>query len=465
MKKCFYTMLIVFTITAYSPLLKGQQNAPEPGLNQENIITVGISGADINGSDNRAIQAAVDLMYQRGGGTVQILPGEYILQDAIRLHSNIHLTGNREKTILKHAPAISSPLLKDADIGQKEVTPKDPAIFKVGMGIVCRDNELRNEMINNPLTITRIENGVLYLSGYIEFDFTADYDLPRKGGKAALIANVFPLIYGYKVENVVIDGLTVDSKVDENPGWIDVRNGSVCFDRSQNCIIRNVKSINNQGDGILIITSEHTTVEDCESAYNTYHGIHPGSHSPWTIVRRCNVHHNGSDGIYICWGVRESEFTDNIIYYNGIREETNFPDHGKRGGISTGHKDTDNLIARNHIYENASYGIHFRTKTEANGAHRTTIRDNIIENNGLPGHVQRGCGISIAGITHDIIIDNNIIRETRKGNESLQKNALQIGQGVTRVQMLNNKITGHHETAIIDNSKSSDNKLQVVANP
>jgi hypothetical protein len=173
------------------------------------------------------------------------------------------------------------------------------------------------------------------------------------------------------------------------------------------------------------------------------------------------MHHNGSDGLYVCWGVRESEFTDNIIYYNGIRGDTNFPDHGKRGGISTGHKDTDNLIARNHIYENASYGIHFRTKTEANGAHRTTIRENIIENNGLPGHVERGCGISISGITHDIIIDNNIIRETRTGSDRLQKNALQIGQGVSRVQMLNNKISGHPEAAVIDNSKSPDNKLQL----
>ena len=465
MKKCFYnSILIISTILWSITLLHGQQKTPEHVLNQGAILTVGISGADIIGSDNRAIQAAVDMMYQRGGGTVQILAGEYILQDAIRLHSNIHLIGDRERTILKHAPAVSSPLLKDADIGQKEVTPKDPSLFRVGMGIACWDNELLNEMVNKPLTIIRIENGVLYLNGYINFDFNADFDLPQKGGKNALIANIFPLVYGYEVENVVIEGFTVDSKVDENPGWIDVRTGGVCLDRCKNCIVRNVTSINNQGDGILIISSEHTTVEECETAFNSYHGIHPGSHSPWTIVRHCNIHHNGSDGLYICWGVRESEFTDNVICFNGIRDDTKFPDHGKRGGISTGHKDTDNLIARNHIYENASYGIHFRTKTEANGAHRTTLLENIIENNGLTGHVERGCGISISGITHDIVLNNNIIRETRNGADRLQKNALQIEKGVSRVQMVNNKISGHPETAIIDNSKSPDNKLQVVFN-
>jgi parallel beta-helix repeat protein len=353
-----------------------------------------------------------------------------------------------------------SPLLKDADIGQKEVTPRDPSLFRVGMGIVCRDNVLSNEMVTKPLTITRIENGVLYLNGYIEFEFTADYELPAKGGNAALIANIFPLVYGYEVENVIIDGLTIDSKVDPNPGWTDVRTGGIFLDRTKHCLIRDVKSINAQGDGILIISSEHTTVEDCEASFNTYHGIHPGSHSPWTIVRRCNIHHNGSDGLYICWGVRESEFTDNIMYYNGIREETNFPDHGKRNGISIGHKDTDNLIARNHIYQNAKDGIHFRLKTEANGAHRNIIRENIIENNGLPGQVDRGCGIFVSGITHDLTIENNIIRETRSGSERLQKNALHLEPGVTRVLMRNNEIGGHPEAAVIDNSKSPDNKLQ-----
>jgi len=465
MKKYFIPVLMmVVLIAGQSVVLFGQQKATKVNNASENVITVGLSNADIIGKDNIAIQGAIDMVYYRGGGTVRILPGEYILNDAIRLRSNIHLTGDRQKTILKHSPSISSPLLKDADIGQKEVTPKNPDLFKVGMGIICRDNELLNEMVNKPVTIIRIENGVLYLSGYIEFDFNADYDLPQKGGKGALIANIFPLVYGFEVENVVVDGLTIDSKVDENPGWIDVRTGGVCLDRSKNCIVRNVTSINNQGDGILIISSEHTTVEDCEAAFNSYHGIHPGSHSPWTIVRRCYIHHNGSDGLYICWGVRESEFTDNVIYYNGIREDTSFPDHGKRGGISTGHKDTDNLIAGNHIYENARDGIHFRTKTEANGAHRTTIRENIIENNGLPGHVEKGCGISVSGITHDIIIDNNIIRETRTGNDRLQKNALKIGHGVSRLQMLNNEINGHPEAAIIDNSKSPDNKLQVVLN-
>ena len=433
-------------------LLKGQQKV-DPGTSGQNIITVGLANADIVGSDNRAIQAAIDMMAARGGGTVHILSGEYILDDALRLRSNIRLTGDGlNNTILKHAPSISSPLLKDADTGQKEATPIDVSRFKVGMGIVFRSNKYQNEMVTKPFTITRIENGVLYFNNYIEFDFIADFE-GSKGEEGGLVANIYPLIFGYEIENATVEGLTVDATVADDPGWVDVRSGNLVLDRCKSCNIHNVKAVNTRGDGILIITSEHITVEDCEGANNTHHGIHSGSHSPWTVVRRCIVHDNGSDGIYICWGVRESEFTDNTVYHNGFGLI--------RNGISIGHKDTDDLLARNHIYDNAKDGIHFRTKTEPNGPHRTKVIDNLIENNGLAGPKVKGSGIHICGIVHDIIIENNTIRETREGAGRLQMNAVFIEQGVSRVKMSNNKISGHPESAIVDNSKSPDNQLQI----
>jgi polygalacturonase len=456
MKKYFILSMLLGTFSAGSSLvLMGQQKEVRPEIPSGTTITVGLKNADIIGSDNKAIQAAIDLVALRGGGTVQILPGEYILDDAIRLRSNIHLKGDREKTILKHAPAISSPLIKDADIGQKEVTPKDASLFKVGMGLVVRSKEYQGEMVNRPTTIVRIENGVLYLKDYIEFDFTADFDGPQKVVGRGVATNIFPLIFGWEVENVEIEGLTVDEKTEATPpGWINARVGGVTLKRTKNGLIKDVNAINSPGDGILISSCEHITTINCLGAYNTYHGLHCGAHSPWTIVRNSTFHHNGSDGVYICWGVREGEFTDNIIYNNGIREITNFPDRGKRGGISIGHKDTDNLIARNHIYENARYGVYFRTKTEPNGAHRNTLKDNIIENNGLKGHVTRATGITICGITHDLVFENNTIRETRQGDDRLQKGGIVIEPGVSNIKMVNNKISGHPEQDIVDNSKN-----------
>ena len=454
MKKYFINLFVTAVFIAYQiPFLQAQEN---------NTITVGVIKGDIKGKDNVAIQAAIDMMAQRGGGTVNVLPGEYILNDAIRLRSNIRLIGDRQKTILKHAPSVSSYLSKDADIGQKEITPKDASLFKVGMGVVCRSKTLSNKMVTRPSTITRIEKGVLYIKDYLDFDFIADSGTQGKG--EALVANIFPIIYGFGIENAFVDGFTVDSKVDDNPGWVDVRTGGVVLERTDNCTIRNITSINARGDGILLVTAEHTVIEDCETYNNTYHGIHPGSHSAWTKVRRNIMHHNGSDGLYICWGIKESEFTDNVIYRNGTRDFSDVRHLGKRNGISIGHKDTDCLIARNHIYENAVAGIYVRTKTEANGAHRNKFTDNTIENNGLAGQVTNGSGVHICGVTHDLLFENNIIRETRQGNDRLQKNAFVIESGVTRTKIANNKISGHSGEAIVDKAKSPDNQLQDVKN-
>src|ERR1035437_4646276 len=176
-KYIIYTLLLCIMIAGQTVLSFGQQKS----TSYENIITVGQRKADIIGTDNRAIQAAIDMVALRGGGTVHILSGTYILEDAIHLQSNVHLTGDgQDKTILKHAPSIASLLLKDADLGQKEATPKDPSLFKVGMGIVIRSNKYQNEMSTRPSTITRIENGVPYFNNYLDWDFTADYDGPEK---------------------------------------------------------------------------------------------------------------------------------------------------------------------------------------------------------------------------------------------------------------------------------------------
>ena len=90
MKKIYFIALLLAMISAgHSHLLCAQQRQEQSDNSSGMIITVGLKNADIIGSDNKAIQAAVDLVASRGGGTVQILPGEYILDDAIRLRSNI----------------------------------------------------------------------------------------------------------------------------------------------------------------------------------------------------------------------------------------------------------------------------------------------------------------------------------------------------------------------------------------
>src|SRR5262245_33753881 len=54
----------------------------EPDWSQCVTITVGPKDADLVGATDRVIQAAVDYVARRGGGTVRILPGSYRLRNS-----------------------------------------------------------------------------------------------------------------------------------------------------------------------------------------------------------------------------------------------------------------------------------------------------------------------------------------------------------------------------------------------
>jgi hypothetical protein len=413
-------------------------------------LTVGIAGADIIGSDSTAIQRAIDQLAATGGGTVKVLPGTYTCFDALRLRSNIRLIGDQESTRLVHGLIPASPLAIDADIGEKQITPVSTEGFKAGMGIVLRDRTKPNGMSTMPLFIDRVENGILYLNNWITHDWCAEND--------GCVVAYSPLIHAYEVENVVVDGFTLDGSVAAPPEELDgLWGGNLYFRRVQNVEIRNVTSHHAYGDGIRFGQSQNVIVEDCEVHHNTHYGVHPGSHSHPIRCSRLHIHHNGSDGLYICWGVQNSLFEDCDIHHNGWRIY--------RNGISVGHKDSGNLFIKNRVYENCKYGVAIRIKTDANGAHRNTFRDNLIENNGShkddipleilnrlphPEEELTGCGVDIKGITHGLVFENNTIRETRAGDGCRQRIGVRIHPGVSDVRMENNTIEGHPDGNTVD---------------
>ena len=79
------------------------------------IIRVGLHDADIVGSDNRSVQAAVDYIAGLGGGVVEIGEGEFLMHDSLHLRSFVTVRGIKGKTILRKAGSVSSPLVLDGD--------------------------------------------------------------------------------------------------------------------------------------------------------------------------------------------------------------------------------------------------------------------------------------------------------------------------------------------------------------
>src|SRR5436190_23543948 len=124
---CFFTFApLAFAAEKpdFSPKPDERQlpRAMHSNMKDRPTISVGVSGADIIGSDNRALQAAVDYVAGLGGGTVEIGAGEFIMRDSLHLRSFVTVRGIKDKTILRKARAATSPLALDGDYGEEQFT-------------------------------------------------------------------------------------------------------------------------------------------------------------------------------------------------------------------------------------------------------------------------------------------------------------------------------------------------------
>src|SRR5262249_6528826 len=110
-------------------------DAVEPDWEQRVTITVGPEKADLVGTTDKVLQAAVDYVARRGGGTVRVLPGTYQLRNSIFLQSRVRILGSGTDSVLIKEPSAISKLMVDGDHWDQEVTLADPKGFQVGDGV------------------------------------------------------------------------------------------------------------------------------------------------------------------------------------------------------------------------------------------------------------------------------------------------------------------------------------------
>lgn len=382
------------------------------------VITVGGPNTDIPGFTMRAIQIALDALRTNGGGTVKLAPGRYDITSPVRLYAGTNLIGSGQETILRKADGFRTNFIIDADYGMYKVTVQDPSGFKVGMGIQLFDDAHTDCWDATIARITSIDGNVIYIDTGLVHDYEA-----RLNGVITTSGSIVECI---DAKNVRIADFAVDGNGTNNDPITGCRGGGVYIHRSTNVTVENVTVRGFNGDSFSWQITDNITVRDCEAANGTGLGFHPGTGSDSSIIENCKSHHNSGDGIFLCWRVQHGMIRNNTVYANG------------RYGISIGHKDTDNLFENNHVYENGRHGVYFREENEENAGHRNTFRHNIIENNGAPGF--KAYGFYIDGETHDIVIEDNTIRSTGKGN---QAGGVFIGSKASRIQADNNTFTGH----------------------
>ncbi len=239
------------------------------------------------------------------------------------------------------------------------------------------------------------------------------------------------------MRNVTFENIALDGNKANNQNLDGNYAGCIWM---QDCIrvtMRNVTARNYNGDGISWQICHDVRVEDCHSHDHTGLGLHPGSGSQRSIIRRNRMAGN-DQGLFFCWGVRWGLAEKNIIEGNRLY------------GISIGHHDTDNVIRDNEVRASGEVGILFRME----GGPAFQGNRNVLEKNRILGVTQdRGIGIDIQGRTNSLTITQNEIRQI---GAPKQRVGIRIGPEAEQITLADNRIDGFAE-AVLDLRKKKSN--------
>lgn len=323
---------------------------------QENLcLSVGHQNADLTGSTNTVIQAAVDRIAAAGGGAVKILPGNYIMHDSLHLRTGVRVEGSGSDTVLLKPPSVSSPIIYFLGYGHFDVSVAEPEKFKVGTGICVTDLDAGG--FYNTVTAVIGKNGSELIIGKM---LNHDYH-PSRGGR---VISVYPVISGCDIRNVSVSDLTVDGNASENEYLNGCRGGGIFLLQAHHVKLNGITVKNYNGDAVSFQQCRNTLIENCICHDNTGTGLHPGSGSVGAVMRNITCRGNGGDGIFYCLRVSFS-LCEHCIF-----------EENAGNGISIGHRDTDAIIRNNIIRNNGRHGIYFRKDDLNKTGCRTLITRN-----------------------------------------------------------------------------------------
>jgi hypothetical protein len=387
----------------------------EPDWKDRLTVTVGPGKADLVGTTDKVIQAAVDLVTRLGGGTVQLLPGTYHLRNAIHLQSGLRLLGAGTDTVLIKDPSTTTKLLEDSDWYDQEITLADARGFQLGDGVCLR---ARNPH-GNPVVLKRTL--VARSGNRFRLDRALRENLWLLGEATA--STLFPILSGDNVRDISIEGLSLDGNKAHNANLDGNYAGCIFLQDCNRVTIHRVTARDNNGDGISWQICHDVTVEHCHSHGHTGLGLHPGSGSQRPTIRHNRLEDNDI-GLFFCWGVRAGLAEKNQI--TGSRS----------AGLSIGHRDTDNLIRDNDISRSGKVGVLFRPERgKAFAPHRNRLENNRVTDSGGDA----GVAIDIQGEVGGLVLSQNSLRETRA---PASRTGIRIGPQVGAVELHDNRITG-----------------------
>ncbi|NCO34663.1 MAG: hypothetical protein AUJ92_01265 [Armatimonadetes bacterium CG2_30_59_28] len=386
-------------------------------------VTVGPSGTDFTGADDLVIQAAIEYVSARGGGTVEIKTGLYPLSNSVRLRSGISLVGSGEETVLKKQPSATVPLTEDTDWYESRVTVSDASPFKVGGGVMLSGKSPHSGQEQVTITtVLGIEGNTLHLQHQ-----GRGADVPAHVGNfwvgyESTAATVFSLVTGNWIHDVRVANLRINGNRGQSAALDGNYGAAMYFQDCEQVHIHNVHVESIESDGLSFQIVHDLTVEDCVFE-DCVQGIHPGSGSQRPVIRN-NTVRKCRNGLSWCWGVKQGVAEGNLI-------------EDCETGISIGHRDTDNLMRCNTVRRCSKDGLVYRDDPPHQAAHNTVVADNLFENIGTTE--EPGVGIDLAGPANGTVVRGNRVCCTQPG---LMEAGIRIGERAGTVVLDGNSVAG-----------------------
>ena len=368
-------------------------------------------GGDIEGLNDKTLQAGVDYLYRLGGGTLHIHPGQYRMQNALYLRPGVHIQGSGQDSVLIKEPSACSELICDSDWYECQVRVADPTGFSPGCGIALRSQHAGALQVIKD-TVTSVEGDILHLSKRLEKNAWLS--------EGATAATLFPLITAEWVDDITVENLVLDGNREANEELNGNYVGGVFLQHCNRYRFQHVVSRNFNGDGFSFQVCDDIHFERCRAENNANLGFHPGSGSQRPLFNDCQSLHN-SQGIFFCWGV-----TDGLAQRCTLSNNSAY-------GCSIGHRDTDNQLLDCTLEENGLHGLLFRQpQSPFRGAHRNRIERCLFRNNGALGE---GIAIEFQGAAHDVTIRSNRFENADRGS---QKTAIRLSAESTGTRIEEN---------------------------
>lgn len=398
------------------PRATSGDEAVQPNWNDRVTISVGPRDADLIGTTEKALQAAVDYVARLGGGTVQILPGTYRLRNSVYLASKVRLVGSGADSVLIKEPSHVVKLAEDSDWFDQEITLVDGKAFRVGDGVCLRtknphhggDEVLKRTLVaksGNRFKLDRALRQNYWLMG----DSTC--------------SALFPILSGELVTDIAIENLALDGNKANNENLDGNYAGCIFLQDCSRVAIRGVTARDYNGDGISWQICHDVVVENCHSHDHAGLGLHPGSGSQRPVMKNNRLERNDI-GLFFCWGVKHGLAEGNKI------------DGNRSYGISIGHRDNENLIVDNDVANSGKAGVLFRPERGKDFApHRNRLEKNRIVDSGP----ENGVAIDVQGLTEKITISGNEIRETRAPQSRI---GIRLGKETSEIHLADNRFSG-----------------------